>query len=527
MHTESNTSTTSRRKMITCKGVSRMTKTSIDDDNKTPSEKKQKRDDTGGNYARVRAILFMAVASAIHFAGFELARSGTMALFTSSKIGFQSPTAGPLSTICMMPFSLLLLWVYTKSLDRWGPRRSLFLSTMAFAVMMASGACIIDMLEANIMLTGQNNDIVDVVDSDEQSQIRLWKRLAQGTIFALNVAESAFVQLLSTQHWSFLGSIAKDWAGATVWFAPIAGMGSIASTMAALCVEPLVAGYGLTGLLWTSSFFLLVSSMASDTAYRIAIRYHFEPSRNQCETSSSSTNTSLTRQNSLSTNSHAALIDTSLRLFTRVPALASLCVEVLACQSVSSIINFLFVLKVKECIPNDQQRATWTGLSYAWINGISGVLQFCVIPFWVGKDSQSHGKYSKQQSLWLLMPLTMMVSATFMIYESDHLTLLLVTASFSIYKVLEYSVRGVVVEILYMSLDYESRFFGKEVIGLFVDRLGKSSTAIILTVVTNVFGQSPQLDKAFVQVLSVSSLMWLFASYPLAQRNIHNKVKVQ
>ena len=499
INTESNALTTSRLNTISSKGVVRMTKRSIEDDNQS---EKRKVDNIQGNYTQVRAILFMAAASAIHFAGYELARSGTMALFTSSTIGFQSPTASPLSTICTMPFSLLLLWIYTKSLDRWGPRRSLFLSTVAFAVMMASGAWIIDILEANL-LTAHNDDM---------------KRMAQGTIFALNVAQSAFVQLLYTQHWSFLGSIAKDWAGATVWFAPIAGLGSIASTMAALCVQPLVADYGLTGLLWASSVFFFVSSMASDTAYRIAMRHHFEPSRNQCKTSSSS-NTSSTR-NPSSMHSRAALIDTSVRLFARVPALASLCVEVLACQTVSSIINFLFVLKVKECIPNDMQRATWTGLCYAWINGISGVLQFFVIPFWVRKDLQ-------HQSLWLLMPLTMMVCATFMIYESEHLTLILVTASFSIYKVLEYSVRGVVVEMLYMSLDYESRFFGKEVIGLFVDRLGKSSTAIVLAVVTNVFGQSPQLDKAFVQALSVSSLMWLFASYPLAQHNSHNKVKVQ
>jgi ATP/ADP translocase len=517
----------------------------------TTKYKNNDNNNKNNHYAKVRAILFMAAASAIHFAGYELARSGTMALFTSSTIGFQSPSASPISTICMMPFSLLLLWVYTKTLGMWGPRISLFLSALAFAIMVASGAWIIDMIQANLlsMTIGQLRDDDDCdIDQQQQnqqwsSQILVWKRLAQGTIFALNVAEGAFVQLLYTQHWSFLGSIAKDWAGATVWFAPIAGLGSIASTIAALSVEPLMTNYGLTGLLWTASIFLLVSSIASDTAYRIAIQHQFEPSRNQGPTTSSASSTQKSASSSMP--SHTALIDTSVQLFARVPALASLCVEVLACQSVSSIINFLFILKVKECIPNDQHRAAWTGLCYAWINGLSGFLQFCVIPFWIGKDSSSSQSSTKgepqfssslqqqqpqpqhHQSLWLLMPLTMMVSATFMIYESEHLTLLLVTASFSIYKVLEYSVRGVVVEMLYMSLDYESRFVGKEVIGLFVDRLGKSSTAIILTVVTNVFDQSPQLDKVFVQALSVSSLMWLFASYPLAQHNGHSKVKVQ
>jgi hypothetical protein len=126
-------------------------------------------------------------------------------------------------------------------------------------------------------------------------------------------------------------------------------------------------------------------------------------------------------------------------------------------------------------------------------------------------------------------------------------TLHLVAATFSLFKALEYSVRGVTIEMvcsmrvvnaqisqtrlsvatnplshsvliviqLYVSLDYESRFVGKEIIGLFVNRLGKSGMAVILSLVTSLFGSSPILDKAFVQALSVSSFLWLFASYPL------------
>ena len=92
----------------------------------------------------------------------------------------------------------------------------------------------------------------------------------------------------------------------------------------------------------------------------------------------------------------------------------------------------------------------------------------------------------------------------------------LVTATFVVYKILEYSVRGVAVEMVYVNLDYESSFFGKEVIGLFVERLGKSCAAVILSLVSWTFGNSALLDKAFVQALSVASLLWLFSSYQLA-----------
>jgi ATP/ADP translocase len=71
---------------------------------------------------------------------------------------------------------------------------------------------------------------------------------------------------------------------------------------------------------------------------------------------------------------------------------------------------------------------------------------------------------------------------------------------------------------LYVSLDYESRFIGKEIIGLFVNRFGKSSMAALLLLVTNLNGSSPMMDKLFVQALSVSSFLWLFTAYPLAHK---------
>jgi hypothetical protein len=47
--------------------------------------------------------------------------------------------------------------------------------------------------------------------------------------------------------------------------------------------------------------------------------------------------------------------------------------------------------------------------------------------------------------------------------------------------------------------------------------------AVILWLVTNFFGSSAFLDKTFIQVFSVSSFAWLFASYPLS----HQKEKMR
>lgn len=479
-------------------------------DDETTPKKKQQNYPPQKSFARVQSVLFMATASALHFAGLEFARSGTMALFTSDKMGFSSPSASPLSTICMTPFSILVLWTYTKSLERWGPRKSLIGSTLLFSLLLASSAVILSILEA-LMDHGSNNQ------DDDLQCLWFWRRLAQATIFSLNVAQSSFVQLLYTQHWSFIGSVSKEWEGATMWFAPIAGLGSIASTFAALAVQPVVREFGLMGLLGASSLFLLASSCAAGVAYYIAMTHRFEPNTTRDQTTK---NYGMEKRLE---NHSGSLVNTSLRLFARVPVLANLCMEVLACQGVSSIMNFMFLLKVKECISDDQLRASWTSTWYARINFFSGVLQFGVLPLLI-KRWRTQSKNDNQRKVWLLMPLSMMACATLMTYQTEGLSLLLVTVSFALYKTLEYSVRGVAVEMVYVNLDYESRFFGKEVIGLFVDRLGKSSTAVVLSMVPYLFGgESACLDKVFVQALSCGSFLWLAASYPLSQTSSKEK----
>lgn len=384
-------------------------------------------------------------------------------------------------------------------------------------MLLAIGGGILDTLGSQLVM-------VDDVDDDDTATIIIasWKQLAQATTFILHVTSNAFVQLLYTQHWSFLVSVIvaddrgatnvsnKDYIGGAMWFAPIAGLASVASTLSGLCVPPLVDRFGLTGLLLASSLVLLLSCACADQAYRIAIWHRFEPGHHSGHTTQPSSKSQHQKQDSL--------YQSTLCLFTRVPILASLCVEVFTSQSVSSIIHFLFMLKVQKAIPNDAQRAGWTGRCYAWINACSGLLQFLVLPLLmrIGYDRANNtAGGSQQRKLWLIMPATIMVCATLLIYEKE-ISLSLVTATFSLYKVLEYSVRAVAMETMYASLDYESRFLGKELIGLLVDRVGRSSAALVLSCITNIFGLSPLLDKALVQALSVSSLLWLFASYPLA-----------
>jgi ATP/ADP translocase len=74
-------------------------------------------------------------------------------------------------------------------------------------------------------------------------------------------------------------------------------------------------------------------------------------------------------------------------------------------------------------------------------------------------------------------------------------------------KTLEYSIRSVANEIVVAWLDYESRFVGKESIGMFANRFGKSGMAVVMAVLA---------DRATLDQLSLASsvfsVLWFVVS---------------
>ena len=94
-------------------------------------------------------------------------------------------------------------------------------------------------------------------------------------------------------------------------------------------------------------------------------------------------------------------ISSSFSRWAPSPILGALFVEVLLCQSLSSLLNFLFLVKTKEAIPNDEERAGWSGKCYAWTNGVSGFLQFVVMPIAM--------KWVDPRYIWLVMPSAMIL----------------------------------------------------------------------------------------------------------------------
>lgn len=388
-----------------------------------------------------KAVFFMAMAMACHYLGYSLARPATVALFTSASTGYAGFAAAfPFAMAFVSPMALVLLSAYGKVLDQHGPRGALVRSTMfcaGFIILSAAGIAVSHNL--NLMIAS-----IPVV------------KFISGPLF---IFRESYVQLLTSQYWSFMASALTPNQSAK-WFGPIAGLTSIASASAGFAVSSIVERVGLPGALLGTGLTLLLSLVAANSAYRIARQYGFEPVdvNKQQKTNR--------KRNRGETDLHkAGLIEKTKRLFARVPVLGALFTEILASQGLATVLNVCFVACLSSAIPDDAKRAGFVGTFFAVINICTMVLQFGILPPLM--------TVIEPRDLWRAVPTISCIFTTFQAFQKDP-SLAIVSASLMVMKVSEYSARRMLDEMIFVPLDFESRFVGKEIIGVFGYRFGKS-----------------------------------------------------
>jgi hypothetical protein len=478
---------------------------------------------------RFRAVLWMSLSLAVHLAGYELSRAAVMTLFTSDGLGFGKGgrSALPMAVGFVSPFSIGLLWFYGTTLDRGGPSYALRTHTLVCAgCQIASGWA----------LKALDDRLLHVPDDDMFSARAVTDVTSRSLLFILFVFQNAYVQLLYNQHWAFISSVLTPEEG-TRAFAPIAGLGSIGSTLAAGMVSALVGRLGLIGLLHLAGASFVVSAALADVAFRTARRGGFEPKREDAadgkkqagagpgdsSTRVSSGNFSTPAKSKRwyaprsASNSHAPscvpcrekgnIFQQARVLFRRVPVLGALFLEVIFSQCLSSLVNFIYLYKLKSTITDDDMRAGWSGTYYAWINGVSCILQFLVIPLLL--------RHCEPHRLWLIMPIIMLFCTSYAFVTFRSSGLFGASASFFAIKTMEYSLRGAANEMLYVSLDYESRYLGKKVISLIAGKFGKSVMAMGLSLLMVMYGDQDDTMWYLVATSTIFTFLWLFTSMSL------------
>lgn len=206
-------------------------------------------------------------------------------------------------------------------------------------------------------------------------------------------------------------------------------------------------------------------------------------------------------------HSDESLLKKASGLFGRVPVLKALFMEILAGQGLATLLNVCFVTKLSDAISDDSIRAGWMGKFFASINVVAMCLQFGVIPKIM--------PHLEPKTLWRFMP-TMMVVALAFVCLNENPSLYIISGVFMLFKVMEFSIRRMLDEMVYVPLDFESRFLGKEIISVFGYRFGKSGMSLALTGLTSVFGNFGLQQLSC--LTGGAACLWLSAAWNVSNR---------
>jgi hypothetical protein len=427
---------------------------------------------------RAKAVFFMAVAMSMHYLGYSLARPITISLFTSEKSGYGGIAAAfPFAMAFVSPMSLALLLGYGKVLDKYGPRGALIGSTLFCAAVVSGSAIAINLFE-------EWGTLVGTIPA---------AKFITGPLF---IFRESYVQLLTSQYWSFMASALTPNQSAK-WFGPIAGLTSITSAVAGFFVQDIIKQVGISYSLIGTGVTLLISIFTVNMAYGVAKENGFSPTGNNKHAPSN--------KKAIVKEAELGLFQKAMNLFTRVPVLWKLFVELMASQGLATILNVAFVARLGRSIPNDAERAGWMGKFFSTINVITMVLQFGILPPLVA--------VVEPKMLWRIVPLATMLFTTFQAFQQDP-SLYIVSASMLAMKVMEYSARRMLDEMVFVPLDFESRFVGKEVIGVFGYRFGKSLMSLGLSGLTYLFGDFGIQEYSILGALA--NLYWFRTAWSLS-----------
>jgi len=203
------------------------------------------------------ATLSMATCMALHYLAYSLARPATMTLFTSSRLGFGgNKSAYPFAMTFISPMSFMLLLFYGKVLQKQGPYLALKTTTLGCASILGLASLTIAKLDS-------------LIDGNET--ITTITKYIVGLLF---IFRESYVQLITSQHWSFISSILTP-SQSSKWFAPISGLTSITSALSAMGVGKLSNMWGLPGVLGLAATVLGGSVVFGEMAYNIAEKVCF------------------------------------------------------------------------------------------------------------------------------------------------------------------------------------------------------------------------------------------------------------
>ncbi len=357
------------------------------------------------------AAFLTSFSSLCLLTGYEMVRSPANTLF-KAKFGTENLTW----VLAISPLILLgLLFLYGKSLGRFGPRRTLH------------GTFILSAL--------------GIVVSDQL--------LALGYAWAAVVLifiREAYAVLIIEQYWSFLNST-LDEKSARKLNGPVTGLSALGGVLGGYLVGQFSGVVGTQGWLEWGALTLLPAMFFAEAAYRVG----GEPKQDAVEAA---------RDRSMPRDV------LGLRLFKQHPLLGILLATILCTQVAATALDMHFQTLLQTALPDADAQTAYSGTLFMWLNATSSGIQFLIAPVVL-----------KLFSLAAIQTAIPLINLGAILLAWMHPTLFTSALALLIFKGMDYSIFRASKEILYIPFSFDVRFRAKEVIDAFGYRFGKGGAS--------------------------------------------------
>lgn len=263
----------------------------------------------------------ISLAAGFILCGYEFLRGPSNTLYSAAYGANNLPIV-----MAMMPLGVMaILYLYGRLLTKLGPRRTLFLTTIAsgFVIFL----CYVAIQKGWSLVTG-----------------------------VLYIFREAYIVLLIEQYWSFINStLGRD--AARKLNGPIIGIASLGAILGGILLYHLAESLGTANMLLFCAASVVPAAFLSDLGYR------------KCGEPKSTGQEIEKRRGHL-----------GLSLFKTSPMLTLLFLLVMTTQLLSNVLGLSFQIILQDSIPNIDQQSAYQGKFYATVNGVAACLQFIAAP---------------------------------------------------------------------------------------------------------------------------------------------------
>jgi ATP:ADP antiporter, AAA family len=415
------------------------------------------------------AAFSISISSVFLLTGYDMVRSPSNTLFKA-----EYGASGLTWVLAAAPVALLfLLYLYGKTLTRFGPRRTLHATLIASALGIATSFALIH------------------------------HEIALGAALLILIRE-AYAVLVIEQYWSFLNST-LDEPTARRLNGPVTGISSLGGVLGGF----LVATFGhavspQAWLLWGLVPFVPCLFFA-EVGYRIG----GEPKKPSAAVPKPKLEPNGKRI-ALAGVGHRFSSTVGLQLFKQHPLLVLLFGVILCTQVAATALDIHFQTLLQIQIPDANAQTAFSGRVFMWLNAASFGIQFLVAPLWM--------RWFSLRSVQICIPI---LNLCVIGYCWNSPTLFTAGAAFLVFKAMDYSIFRASKEMLYIPFSFDVRYRAKEVIDAFGYRFGKGGASLSFFLLKRL---NVALTPLYLPVAFVATGAWLVLTCLLFYNKDHERL---